>query len=200
MAGAERLVVALLGAGSSRRFGEDDKLAAQFHGRPLIEWAALAGRTIAADAHLVVTGPDQSPDLTALGYARIVNPEANEGLGTSIRCAARHARALGAGALMILLGDMPLVSPAHLARLVDAFAQAPARPVFSRTASGRMQPPVIFPAAALPALSQITGDHGAHDLAHGAASVPIADDELADVDTLADLERLATLASNRFEC
>lgn len=196
MAGAEAragtggLLVALLAAGRSSRFGMADKLAADLGGRPLVEWAALAGRAVVAPAHIVVTGPATAIDLAALGYARVVNPASREGLGTSLACAARHASALDAAALLVLLGDMPFVDGAHLASLVEAHRRDPARPVFSRAGTGRMQPPAIFPAALFPALARLTGDRGAQALAQGAAFVEAPEVMLADIDTPADLDRL----------
>ena len=59
--GQFRLGVALLAAGASRRFGEADKLAAEFRGRPLAEHAAKAIPVSAfAKAWVITSRPDHS--------------------------------------------------------------------------------------------------------------------------------------------
>ncbi len=193
MSAAERLVVALLAAGRSQRFGAADKLSASLGGRPLIDWAAEAGRSIAAAQHVVVIPPGMAQRSVPAGYAQLPNADAAEGLAASLRVAARHARQSDASALLVLLGDMPLVRPAHLAALVAAFVEAPSRPVFSRAPGGTPQPPAIIPAALFPTLEALSGDSGARTLARGATFVEAPADSLVDVDTPADLALCARL-------
>ncbi len=193
MASAERLAVALLAAGRSARFGQADKRAALLGGRPLLSWAAAAGRGINAAQHFLVTSADFPQQDGPEGYAYLVNPDAQEGLASSLRIAARHAREGDATALLILLGDMPLVRTAHLAALVAAFSEDMSRPVFTRAPGGAPQPPAIFPAALFAALEALSGDSGARALARGAAFVEVPADSLVDVDTPADLALCARL-------
>ena len=193
MTSVEHLAVALIAAGRSARFGAADKLCAPLGGKSLIEWAAQAGRAIDAAQHFAVTAPDFPPHHCPAGYALLRNPDAAEGMAASLRIAARHARGTGATALLVLLGDMPLVRPAHLAALIAAFADDPALPVFTRVPRGAPQPPALFPAALLPALEVLSGDAGARGLARGAAFVEADPEQLVDVDTEADLALCARL-------
>ncbi len=183
----ERLLVALLAAGRSRRFGAADKLVAPLAGRPLLHWAAEAGHGQNAAQHVVVTAPDCPQQILPQGYAHLVNGEAETGLSASLRLAAQHARTMEADALLVLLGDMPLVTAAHLGRLVAAFD--PARPVFSRPPGGPAQPPALFPAALFPALETRLGDSGARGLSADALLVEAPAAMLMDVDIPADLAR-----------
>ena len=191
MAAPEGLTVALLAAGRSQRFGEGDKLSARLAGKPLLHWAADAGRSINAAQHIVVTGPNFAPQDLPPGYAHLVNVAPEEGLASSLRVAASHAAS--ASALMILLGDMPCVTAAHLQTLISLLEDNPSRAVFSRTAVGAAQPPAIFPAALLPALKTLTGDSGARSLAADALFVEADADLLIDVDTPDDLVRCTQL-------
>src|SRR5690606_372676 len=101
------LAVALLAAGGSTRFGVADKLAANLGGRPLIGWAAAAGRALPADHHLLIASAGAPFDAAALGYRLIVNPRPEQGMAHSLHLAAQAAREAGAQALLILLADMP---------------------------------------------------------------------------------------------
>lgn len=187
MANLKGLAVALLAAGRSARFGQADKLAALLGDKPLIEWAAGAGRSINAAQHFVVMGPDFPQQYCQAGYRQLVNDTPDRGLASSLRIAALHAQESGASALLILLGDMPLVRANHLTALIAAFAEDRSRPVFSRASGGAPQPPAIFPAALFPAMGALSGESGARALARGAAFVEAPADSLVDVDTPADL-------------
>lgn len=193
MASVDGLAVALLAAGRSKRFGAADKLAATLAGRPLIDWAAEAGRSVDASQRVAVTGPDMPQNSCPVGYARLVNHDAEGGLGSSLRIAARHARETGASALLVLLADMPFVRPSHLSLLIATFGADPVMPVFSNAPANSAQPPAILPAALFPILEALDGDSGARSLARGATLVEAPADTLVDVDTPADLALCAQL-------
>lgn len=193
MASVDGLVVALLAAGRSQRFGDADKLAAMLGGKSLIEWAADAGRTIDAAQHVMVTGANLPQRCRPRGYEQLVNHDAREGLASSLRIAAGYARQKGASALLVLLGDMPFVRPSHLSLLVASFNAEPETPVFSHAPGHAAQPPAILPAAFFPALEALGGDTGARSLARGATLVEAPADTLVDVDTPADLTLCAKL-------
>jgi len=187
----ERLLVALLAAGESRRFGMADKRVVPLAGRPLLHWAAAAGRAVPAAQHILVAGCDLAPSLLPAGYDHLINADAGEGLAASLRLAAHHACAENAGALMILLGDMPLVTADHLVQLLALFH--PARPVFSRPPDGPPQPPALFPPACFPLLEALSGDSGARSLAADALIAPATAESLIDIDTPEDLAHCAAL-------
>lgn len=183
------LVVALLAAGRSSRFGAADKRMALLGERPLIAWAAEAGRSVVAVRHVLVTSGATPFDAAAPGYEALVNGDAAEGLASSLRLAARVAREADAAGLLVLLADMPFVDTAHLARLVSAFGHEPGRPVFSRAPGSMAQPPALFPAAYFPELERLSGDKGARQFARDAVIIETNAEMLIDVDTPEDLER-----------
>lgn len=111
-----RPLIALLGAGQSRRFGTADKLSAPLGGRPLGAWGLAAALACPADviwiygAHMPAFLP---PEIQTLA-----NPNWAGGMGASIACAAGKARARNASALVILPADMPFVTPQVLGDLL----------------------------------------------------------------------------------
>lgn len=193
MPSVERLVVALLAAGRSQRFGDADKLHALLGGKPLIEWAAGAGKAVDAAQHIVVTGIDGQQPSAPAGYLQLRNPDSRTGLGSSLAIAARYAREAEASALLVLLGDAPFVQPSHLLQLVAAFGADPQRPLFSHVPGHAPQPPAILPASLFVALEALQGDSGARGLARSAALIEAPADTLIDVDTPADLALCAKL-------
>lgn len=196
MARADRLVVALLAAGRSIRFGAEDKLLAPLGGRPLLAWAAAAGQSLPALDHILIGHPALQAEAAAPGYRLVVNPAPEEGLSTSLRLAAHAARDAEAAALMILLADMPFVDPAHLGRLVAAHEGAPERAVFS-SVEGVAQPPALFPASLFDAILSSSGDKGAKHLSRQAILIEADLVQLADIDTPEELDRAALALSAR---
>ena len=181
--------VALLAAGSSRRFGARDKLAAPFRGRKLGEWAARAVPVeMFAHRWVIVSSPRHvcAQAWRETGWDPVVNPQAEEGIGSSVACAARHAQSAGCEALLITLADMPLVPCEHFAALVKAFDEE-AGIVASQAGEGPPQPPAIFAAHHLPALALLDGDSGARGLLSRARTIACPREWLTDIDTRAAL-------------
>ena len=180
------LAIALLAAGGATRFG-GGKLDAECAGKPLGLWALEAALAVPHERLAVVVG-DPVPWF-ARGRELLVNERATEGLGTSAALAARWAE--GCDALLLLLADMPLVSPEALRKLVEA--TGPAAVAYPGDKPGV---PACFPAALLPALEALAGDSGAAQVLRGLADVTLIEvpaQELRDVDRpedLADVEAL----------
>jgi len=175
------------------RFGSADKLMTPLCGRPLIAWAADAGRMLPAEWHLLVAGADASLAAAAPGYRLLANPAPEQGLSASLRIAVEEAERLGATALIVMLGDMPFIQPTHLHQLVAAFGADETRPVFSQPPQGAPSPPALFPAACFAALKRLEGDQGARALAPGARLVTIDSESLVDIDTPEDIARVEAL-------
>jgi molybdenum cofactor cytidylyltransferase len=190
VARADRLVVALLAAGRSVRFGADDKLMAPLAGRPLIGWAAAAGRSLSAIDHILIGHPELQAGTAAPGYRLVVNPSPEDGLSASLHLAAHTARDTQATALLILLADMPFVDAAHLGRLLAAQDDAPDRAVFS-SAGGVAQPPALFPASLFDAILSSSGDKGAKHLSQQAILIEAERAQLTDIDTPEELDQAA---------
>lgn len=180
------LAIALLAAGGATRFG-GGKLDAPCAGKPLGRWALEAALAAPHERLAVVVG-DPAPEF-AWGSELLVNERAAEGLGTSAALAGRWAE--GCDALLILLGDMPLVSRETLRRLAAAGGAAAVAYPGSKPGA-----PARFPATLFPALERLTGDSGAAQVLRGLANVTVIEtspEELRDVDRpedLADVEAI----------
>lgn len=98
--------VILLAAGEAKRFG-GDKLFAELHGRPLWERTAEVAETVDVSERVVVVGPE-SPIERRLGWRRIENQFAEQGMDTSITAGVRAITDWDR--VIIMLADMPLVS------------------------------------------------------------------------------------------
>lgn len=181
------VVLALLASGQSSRFGQADKLLADLDGMPVIHRAASACRNLTLTAKLCVTPPGSRINLEALGFAHMDNPDASEGMAASLRRAAQWAQAQQAGALLVLLADMPFVTSGHLQAMLDLHAAQPGKPVFSCTPGGEPMPPALFPASQFHVLAGLTGDRGARHLAKDALMLTCAASEMIDIDTEEEL-------------
>lgn len=180
------VLVAILGAGRASRFGAD-KLVQPCAGKPLGQWALEAASILGLP--LVWIAGEQAPGYVTCEVAP--NPRAAEGMGTSVALAARLAQERGASALLVMLADMPLVTPDLLQDLLVAGA-----PAACRYPQGHAGVPALVPASAYPALMALTGDRGAGGILGGIAGLSLLDPPpecLFDVDSpeaLAEAEAL----------
>lgn len=184
------LAIALLAAGGATRFG-GGKLDAMLAGKPLGRWALDAALAVPYDRLALVAG--DPPPAFAAGCEVLLNERADEGIGTSAALAARWAS--GCDALLIVLADMPLVSPETLRKL--AAAEGAAAVAYPGSKPGA---PARFPAALYPALDALTGDSGAAQVLRGFANVTLIEthaDELRDVDRPEDLPDIEALLHER---
>lgn len=187
-----RLGCVILAAGNAVRFGEN-KLLTEFRGRPLIEWAFAA---LPAERLAAVTVVTQYAAVAALARNRgfsVVRNEAPE-LGVS------HSVALGTRALkerceglLFLVADQPLLGRQTVERILDRFLAEPDKIVVP-AAGERQGNPCVFPAALFPDLEALTGDRGGKQLIRRfperVERVSVAPQELFDVDTLSDLQKM----------
>lgn len=190
MAGEPRIGVALLAAGASRRFGDADKLAQQFDGFMLGQNAAFAfpvERMHCAWVIVAAQGHPCEPGWQAMGFDPLVNPRAQEGMGTSVALAAQAAQQETLDALAIVLADMPLVPGSHYEALVDA-VRGPEEIAVSAIGAARM-PPAVFGSAHFAELALLSGDRGARDILARGRVIACPPAWLADVDTPDDLAR-----------
>ncbi|MFL0355828.1 nucleotidyltransferase family protein [Erythrobacter sp. GH1-10] len=191
MARSARLAVAVLAAGSSRRFGVEDKLAAQFRGKMLGLHATDAIPCDLFRHRWVIVATEDHPcakGWRAAGFEIEPNSRAEEGMGTSVALAASLAIGAGADALLIALADMPLVPQSHFTALANR--STPGGVAVSSDGSARM-PPAIFGAKHLPHLARLGGDIGARAILSEGEAIECPPEWLVDIDTP---EALAALA------
>ena len=178
----------LLAAGGATRFeGPGHKLTAPFRGRPLVEWAVEAALGAGLDETVVVSGAVDLTGLVPEAVTLIDNHAWATGQASSLQVAVAWARLQGHGAVVIGLGDQPLV-PAEAWRQVAAETS---KPIVSATFEGRRRPPVRLDASVWDLLP-ISGDEGARVLMAARPDLVAevaCDGQPADVDTVEDLSR-----------
>ena len=205
-----RFEIIVLAAGKSRRFGEANKLLAQFEGEPLIvrTLRQVAGVRVGGDevgVSAVVDGGhgEVAGGIRAAGqegWVRIVvNGRADEGMGTSVAAGIASLKD-GVDAAVIVPGDMPFVSAGLIEALIGAFvADGGGRPVYPVLPDGTQANPVIWPRSYFAKLTALDGDKGGRGLLKGYSCCTIAliDPQLAeDIDTRDDLARLQAVGKS----
>jgi molybdenum cofactor cytidylyltransferase len=172
----------VLAAGESKRMGAQ-KLLMRYRGRPLIEHAIRAARRWNP---IVVAGTQVAEHLRGSGASLVLNTDPERGMAHSLALADKNVPA--GAALIVLLGDKPLVSAALIGRVCEELGDADvAYPVHPQTS----QPghPVVFSARARHKIAKLADGDTLHDLRDDAefASVRVPIDDRGaffDVDTL----------------
>lgn len=188
-------LVAVLAAGLAARFG-GGKLDTDLDGRPLGQWVLDAVAAAGLGPGVIVVGP-QAPDFAkaAQGWRLLVNPQPERGQGHSVALACREAQAQSR-AVLLMLADMPLVSPEHLQHLVSSPATAA-----TRYPGGRLGVPVGIAAADVGKFTALTGDRGAAPILarlDGLDAIGAPPGTLRDIDDAGSLEDVRrTLARRR---
>ena len=85
-------------------------------------------------------------------------------MASSLRVGIREVQSSGAAAVIILLGDMPLVSAADIDRILDAFSESDDAAIVQAACEGKPGNPVLIPSAYFAELLEVEGDKGARDL------------------------------------
>ncbi len=186
---APKIAAIVLAAGLSSRMGRN-KLMADIGGKPLIWRAAEAAVASTAEPVIVVTGNaagENASALSGLPIAIVENPEFRNGISTSL---IRGLKALpeDCDGAVVLLADMPGVTPTLIDRLIAAFDPSEDRAICIATHGGKRGNPVLWGRQFFPDMLGLAGDVGAKHLiaANGelVCEVEAADDgPLIDIDT-----------------
>ncbi|MEJ2534392.1 MAG: nucleotidyltransferase family protein [Gammaproteobacteria bacterium] len=153
----------LLAAGGSSRLGRSKQLL-ELHGEPLVRRATRLLKGVTPIVN-VVTGAKRIEVELVLEDAPVKlvhNERWREGIGLSIALGVDHLPPQ-ARAVLVMLCDQYRLGPGHLASLVAAWREEPAR-IFAARWNKAFGPPVIFPRTVFPQLSRLTGDRGARQL------------------------------------
>lgn len=185
----------VLGAGASQRFGPPKQLLS-FRGTTMLGWVVCqAQRAASLDEVVVVVGraADEVRQRVDFGAARVVeNPVFGEGCSSSYRAGIAALNSESA-ALMIILGDLPGVTPEIINRLAHEWREHEA-PITLCSYEGRKGHPMIFARSMFSQLVDLHGDKAAWKLVDANAalvqevhfSFPYPDD----INTPADFERM----------
>lgn len=194
----------VLAAGGSTRMGRPKQLA-ELDGRPLLAHVLRALDNAPVDRVVVALGGAAGEVLEHVDLGR-AEPLVVEGWAAGMGHVLASTLAQAGddwAAVVVLLGDQPLVPAGAVTRAVEAW-RAGAGPVVTATYGGRPGHPRLFDRRLLPDLLRLTGDTGARDLlaAHPDRVHRVEVGDLgsdADVDVEADLERISRMltTSNR---
>ncbi len=178
------VLIAILAAGKSRRFGTD-KLAAHYNGQPLGAHVLSAAQST---GHPIMWITSNTDSWTPTDCEILCNPCADQGLGTSVALAAKTAQDRKANALLILLADMPMVSAELLQSML-----AKGAPLCCRYPDGNPGPPALLPAQQFAQLNHLQGDVGARHMLNAVPRMAFIEPTaalLTDIDTPDDLLHL----------
>ncbi|HEY6012648.1 MAG TPA: NTP transferase domain-containing protein [Candidatus Limnocylindrales bacterium] len=188
----------VLAAGAGSRFG-GGKLLAPLAGRPILQHVLDRLAEAGIEDVTVVLGHDAPAIERAIDWRterRVVNPSPDRGLSSSLQVG-MAALPPETDAVLIALGDQPLVTAATIRALLDAQPERSRPIVVPVYPDDRGRNPVLLRRPAFPLAGEASGDRGlgpvlaAHpDAVH---EVPASGDN-PDVDTQADLASAAAAA------
>lgn len=176
--------VILLAGGASRRFG-GQKLTANFHGKPLYQYALEALSQVKGYPVRVVTrNPEIWEAARSQGFFPVEAPPPDEGVAASIRAGVQASRP--DAFLCFFVCDQPYFTGETLTAFLSAFEKS--GKAYGRVCCGeRMGNPSIFPPHVRSQLLLLTGDQGGRSLLTGNQAntffFPVPEPSLQDFDT-----------------
>lgn len=181
------IAAVVLAAGSGSRFGGAKQLA-ELDGIPLLEHALRAVEAVPAiDRIVVVLGARADEIRAGVDFGRaepVVCADWDEGQAASLRCGI--AAVADADAAVLMLGDMPRITPEVIGRFAELAAEhghvARARAVYD----GMPGHPVVLGRDYFGRIAALRGDIGARDVLKAIGAYPVECSHLcsaADVDT-----------------
>jgi CTP:molybdopterin cytidylyltransferase MocA len=161
------VLILIPAAGASSRMRGRDKLLEEVRGAPLlrdrVEMALGLGHPV-----LVTLPPDRPQraealhDLAGPNLSTIIVEDAASGLSTSLRAGADRAMRDDHAGLMVLLPDLPDLTPGDIKIVLQTYDNMEITRATSE--DGVAGHPVIFPSHLLTERRHLTGDRGAQDL------------------------------------
>lgn len=187
----EHIAAVLLAAGTSSRFGEEDKLMAQLRGKAvavhtLETVASMAFAELVAVARPAALAPELHRRLERRGYTILVNDRPEEGISGSIVKAVEHVMPIRkCRGILVCLADMPDVPQTHYNRI--CMAAQDIRSVVASTDGFSSSPPAFIGRKHFPDLLALRGDQGARALLSHGVQVETMGASLRDIDVPEDL-------------
>jgi molybdenum cofactor cytidylyltransferase len=183
----------LLAAGSGKRFGGHKLLTRLPDGRTIGVTAAHHLIHVLSDSVAVLRPGDDilASLLASAGLRIVVNPNADDGMGSSLACG---VAATAADGWVIALGDMPAIRPATIQAVAETLAAGV--PLAAPVYRGQRGHPIGFARRFVEALTALDGDRGGRDiLARYAHELHLI--EVDDPGVLVDIDHPADLAAMR---
>jgi molybdenum cofactor cytidylyltransferase len=197
---APNVAAMVLAAGQSRRMGTANKLLEPVAGKAMVVRAVEAAMAADVASVTVITGHESDriqQELAGYDVRFVHNSNYAIGLSASLQAAAKAAPD-DADAIVILLGDMPGVTAAHIDNLIAAFNPLEGRAIVVPTRDGKRGNPVLWAARFLPEMADLKGDVGAKPLI-GLNEDVLVEVEMGDSAVLVDVDTPEALAQIRAE-
>jgi len=200
MVNARTVTAIVLAAGLSRRTAPQHKLLApDATGRPMVAHCLTALGASRVASRIIVAGytADALTPWLADGDIIARNPAPERGLASSLRIGVERALSgTRPDGLLICLADMPLITPALIDRVINAWSPGDCD-VCTPMCGERPGHPVLWSATMFDALSTLNGDTGARALLRAPGlrhrTVAAGPECLTDFDTPDDLATFAGL-------
>ena len=121
----------------------------------------------------------------------VINSNYKDGLSSTIICGIQHIEKMSFDAVLIVLGDQPLINSKYFNNLIDTFSQNPEK-IIATHYNESYGVPVIVPKYYFSDLLNLKGDKGAKEFLNSHHKVVIGSksDSLFDVDTKEDYVEL----------
>jgi molybdenum cofactor cytidylyltransferase len=198
---APRVAALVLAAGTSSRMGSN-KLLADLNGAPMIVQTVKRIAAASVENVTVVTG-HQADDIQAALDGQMVsfvhNPQFADGLATSLS-AGVAALQKSCDAVLVCLGDMPLIDPRDVNRMIAAYNPVELRSIVVPVHGRSFGNPVLWGSNHFPALMACEGDRGARSLLESlkeeVVEIPVEHEGVVlDADTPEALDVIRAIAS-----
>jgi molybdenum cofactor cytidylyltransferase len=177
----------ILAAGGGTRFeGTEHKLLAPFRGRPLVWWALAAAMGAGLDEVAAIVGAVDLGVALPDGVSVVENPDWASGQASSLQSATSWALGRQHDAMVVGLGDQPLVPSSAWAAVAGS-----ASPIAVATFDGQRRPPVRLDRSVW-SLLPTSGDEGARVLMKERPDLVrevVCEGQAADIDNEEDLNR-----------
>ncbi|MGH1504909.1 MAG: nucleotidyltransferase family protein [Acidimicrobiales bacterium] len=181
------VAAAVLAAGGGTRFeGPTHKLLAPLRDKPVVQWAIESALAAGFDTVYVAHGAVDLSEVVPGGVTLVEVPDWHDGQARSLAAVVARAEADRHDAIVVGLGDQPLVGPAAWRTVGAGRGQ-----IVTASFDGDRRPPVKLEAAVWPLLDGV-GDEGARGLMR---SRPDLVREVRCIGNPFDIDRLEDLAT-----
>jgi molybdenum cofactor cytidylyltransferase len=161
-----KVTAIILAAGQSRRMGAENKLLMKFNDQPMIKHVAITLNESCLDEIIVVTGFESEQIKHVLNDHEVKfvdNPNYEQGLSTSLIAGLRSVDKL-TDAVIICLGDMPMVTSEGIKQLINEFEPDASKEICVPIYQGKRGNPILWSRRFINEMLQLEGDVGAKHL------------------------------------
>lgn len=190
----KKVSILILAAGNSSRLGSPKQLI-EFEGKTLIERITETALSISEEVLIVLGGNLEliSPKLERFEHtiSTIINPDWQQGMGTSIRLGVEKL-AHKSDLILILLSDQPFISKVLLQNILHTHANSQ-NPIVACVYNNALGVPILFSKSVFSELLKLSGDKGAKSFLHlfeDKISVIDFPEGITDIDTIEDVQKL----------